>query len=65
MAISRNEAKFTTEFHLSENKDDDLLGFIRMSIMHAKVVDNDYFYVSIVYCTYDHIMDQINASDDL
>ena len=65
MAISRDEAEFTTEFHLSENKDDDLLGFIRMSIMHAKVEDNDYFYVSIVYCTYDHIMEQINASDDL
>lgn len=65
MAISRDEAEFTTEFHLSENKDDDLLGFIRMSIMHAKVEDNDHFYVSIVYCTYDHIMDQINASDDL
>lgn len=65
MAISRNEAKFTTEFHLSENKDDDLLGFIRLLIGHTKVKDNDYFYVIILYCTYDDIMEQINASDDL
>lgn len=65
MAISRNEAKFTTEFHLSENKNDELLGYIRLDINHIKIEDNDYFYVSIIYFTYDHIMDQINASDDL
>lgn len=65
MAISRNEAKFMTEFHLSENKEDDLLGFIRLYIGHIKVKDNDYFKIVILYCTYDHIMDQINASDDL
>lgn len=65
MAISRNEAKFTTEFHLSENKTDELLGYIRLDINHIKIEDNDYFYVSIIYFTYDHIMDQINASDDL
>lgn len=65
MAISRDEAKFMTEFHLSENKEDDLLGFIRLYIGHIKVKDNDYFKIVILYCTYDHIMDQINASDDL
>lgn len=65
MAISRNEAKFMTEFHLSENKEDDLLGYIRLIIGHIKVKDNDSFSVSIIYCTYDCIMEQAHASDDL
>lgn len=65
MAISRNEAKFTTEFHLSENKTDELLGYIRLDINHIKIEDNDSFYVSIIYFTYDCIMEQAHASDDL
>lgn len=65
MAISRNEAKFTTEFHLSENKTDELLGYIRLDINHIKIEDNDSFYVSIIYFTYDCIMEQEHASDDL
>lgn len=65
MAISRDEAEFTTEFHLSENKEDDLLGYIRLIIGHIKVKDNDSFSVSIIYCTYDCIMEQAHASDDL
>lgn len=65
MAISRNEAKFTTEFHLSENKEDDMLGYIRLFIHSTKVKDNDSFFVSIIYCTYDCIMEQAHASDDL
>lgn len=64
-ALSRNEANFMTEFHLSENKSDDLLGFIRLRIDHINVNGQDFFYVSILYCTYDHIMEQINAVDDL
>lgn len=65
MAISRNEAEFTTEFHLSENKDDDLLGSIILSIKHIKDKYNDTFYVNISYGTYDCIMEQEHASDDL
>lgn len=65
MAISRNEAKFTTEFHLSENKTDEMLGYIRLDINHIKIEDNDSFYVSIIYFTYDCIMEQAHASDDL
>lgn len=65
MAISRNEAEFTTEFHLSENKDDDLLGSIVLSIKHIKDKYNDTFYVNISYGTYDFLMEQEHASDDL
>lgn len=65
LAISRGEARFETEFHLSENKEDDLLGYIILCISHTKNEYNDSFYVSIMYRTYDDIMEQINASDDL
>lgn len=65
MAISRKEAEFMSEFHLSENKDDDLLGSIILSINHIKDKYNDTFYVRISYGTYDFLMEQEHASDDL
>lgn len=64
-ALSRDEAKFMTEFHLSENKQDDLLGYIRLTISHLKTDSQESFYVSIIYCTYDDLMEQVKAKDDL
>lgn len=65
LAISRGEARFETEFHLSENKEDDLLGYIELYISHTKGEYNDSFKVYIMYCTHDGVMEQEHASDDL
>lgn len=64
-ALSRNEAKFMTEFHLSENKQDDLLGYIRLAISHHKTNNQESFHVYILYCTYDDLMEIVKAKDDL
>lgn len=64
-ALSRNEAEFMTEFHLSENKQDDLLGYIRLAISHHKTNNQESFHVYILYCTYDDLMEIVKAKDDL
>lgn len=64
-ALSHNEAEFMTEFHLSENKQDDLLGFIRLFISPIKTDTQESFHVYILYCTYDDLMEQVKAKDDL
>lgn len=64
-ALSRDEATFMTEFRLSENQSDSLLGFIRLIINYVNSDNQDVFYVSIVYFTYDFIIEQVNAVNDL
>lgn len=64
-ALSRDEAKFMTEFHLSENKQEDLLGYIKLFISPIKTNNQESFHVYILYCTYDDLMEQVKAKDDL
>lgn len=64
-ALSRDEAKFMTEFHLSDKQQDDLLGYIRLVISHRKTNSQESFHVYVLYCTYDNLMEQVKAKDDL
>lgn len=54
-----------TEFHISDDKQGELSGLIRLNTVHITPQNKDVYYVVITYSTYVNNLEQINARHGL
>lgn len=63
-AIADDEGTFQSRFYVSDADAAMLLGQIVLAISHIKVEYDDMYYVSISYCTPDHMIEQAKSYED-
>ena len=64
LALANNEGTFKSVFYLTEDPSSLMLGQVVLVISHIKVKYDNFYYVSLNYCTSDNVLEQLISSEE-